>query len=338
MLSYAFRILNEQGYKKIETEEFCNVADLCAAILVKSVTTQLKRGLHQAYMHQYDALSTLRGKIEYSESITSGVCLQKKWFCTYDEYMVNTKMNQIIKTTFIVLLHAKINPIRKKEIKKILVYFSEIDEINVHTIDWKIQYHKNNQTYQLIHAICYLVLHDLLQTQQEGTLTLMDYMDEQSMAKLYERFIFEYYRKEHLELKVSAPYISWQLDDAVDTMLPIMKTDVMLSKGDKFVIIDAKYYTKTLQDHFNVKTIHSSNLYQIFTYVKNKEIELAHIPHVVSGILLYAKTDESVYPQGDYQMSGNNISVKTLDLNSEFTEITIQLDEIVTCYFKDEIK
>ena len=45
MLSYAFKALNEQGYKSIETEQFHNVADLCAAIIAKGVSLQLKRGL-----------------------------------------------------------------------------------------------------------------------------------------------------------------------------------------------------------------------------------------------------------------------------------------------------
>lgn len=43
MLSYAFQVLNEQGYRKIATEQFHNVADLCAAILIKGISSQLKR-------------------------------------------------------------------------------------------------------------------------------------------------------------------------------------------------------------------------------------------------------------------------------------------------------
>jgi hypothetical protein len=44
MLSYAFRVLNEQGYKNIATEQFNNVAEICAAILAKGISVQLKRG------------------------------------------------------------------------------------------------------------------------------------------------------------------------------------------------------------------------------------------------------------------------------------------------------
>ena len=47
--SVTFQVLNEQGYKNIETEQFDNVAELCAAILSKGVSLQLKRGLGREY-------------------------------------------------------------------------------------------------------------------------------------------------------------------------------------------------------------------------------------------------------------------------------------------------
>ena len=78
-----------------------------------------------------------------------------------------------------------------------------------------------------------------------------------------------------------------------------------------------------MQIHFNKYTIHSGNLYQIFTYVKNKEAELVNKPHEVSGMLLYAKTDETIYPENEYWMSGNRIEVRTLDLNCDFSIIKV---------------
>ena len=45
MLSYAFQILNENGYSDIATENFNNAAELFAAILSKGISVQLKRGL-----------------------------------------------------------------------------------------------------------------------------------------------------------------------------------------------------------------------------------------------------------------------------------------------------
>ena len=69
-------------------------------------------------------------------------------------------------------------------------------------------------------------------------------------------------------------------------------------------------------------------MYQVFTYVKNKEAELAGQPHEVSGMLLYAKTDEDIYPENEYHMSGNKIAVTTLNLDTDFTKIKIQLNGI----------
>ena len=52
-----------------------------------------------------------------------------------------------------------------------------------------------------------------------------------------------------------------------------------------------------------------------------KEYELREKDHTVSGMLLYTKTDEEIYPNNVYQMSGNQITVRALDLNLPFTEI-----------------
>ncbi len=66
--------------------------------------------------------------------------------------------------------------------------------------------------------------------------------------------------------------------------------------------------------------------------MKNKEIELADQPHVVSGMLLYAKTDEDIYPENEYLMSGNRIEVRTLNLDGDFEAIRAQLNRIVEKY------
>ena len=175
----------------------------------------------------------------------------------------------------------------------------------------------------------------LLQTQSDGTTKLMDFLDERRMNKLYEKFILEYYKKEHPELTANASQISWQLDDNNCDMLPVMQSDIMLTQNGNVLIIDAKYYSHTTQKQYDKYTVHSNNLYQIFTYVKNKEAELAmQYPHKVSGMLLYARTDEEIYPENEYQMSGNQIAVKTLNLDCNFDMIKSQLDTIADKYFK----
>jgi len=195
------------------------------------------------------------------------------------------------------------------------------------------RYNRNNQTYRMLISICYLVIKGLLQSNSDGSERLMDFLDEQRMNRLYEKFILEYYVKEYPQLKVSSSQIPWILDDGIGTMLPVMQSDIMLSRGNDVLIIDAKYYSHTTQTQFDVHTLHSANLYQIFTYVKNKDSDFGCKPHRVSGMLLYAATDEAIQPDNVYQMSGNRISVRTLNLNSDFAEIQRQLDDIAIDHF-----
>ena len=153
MLAYAFQVLNEDGYRNVATEQFNNVAELCAAILTKGVSLQLKRGLGRDYISETETLSGLRGKIDITESIKTQTMLRRQMVCTYDEFSVNTYMNRIIKTTMLKLLHADIDKARKKEIRKLLVFFDEVQELDVHTINWSQQYSRNNQTYRMLVSI-----------------------------------------------------------------------------------------------------------------------------------------------------------------------------------------
>lgn len=47
-------------------------------------------------------------------------------------------------------------------------------------------------------------------------------------------------------------------------------------------------------------------------------------------MLLYAKTQEQIVPDGKVTLvDGNNIFFRSLDLNQDFTNIKLQLDNIV---------
>ena len=328
MLAYAFQVLREQGYESCGTEEFENTADLLSAILAKGVSIQIKRGLGRTYIEETEPLSCLRGKIDVTESIKQQTIIKQQLVCTYDEFSVDTYMNRILKTTMELLLRYDIPKTRKKELRNLLLYFKEVRIVDVHSIDWSFHINRNNQSYQMLMAICYLIIKGLLQTSADGSVKLMQFLDEQRMCRLYEKFILEYYKKHYPQIRTSASQIGWALDDGISAMLPTMQSDIMLTYGNKTLIIDAKYYSHTTQVQYNVNTLHSNNLYQIFTYVKNKAASGGE----VSGLLLYAQTDEEIQPNNTYMMSGNRISVKTLDLNCEFAEIAGQLNAIADTF------
>lgn len=331
MLSYAFKVLQEQGYETVGCEEFEHTADLLSAILVKGIEFQVKRGLGREYIPMSEPLCTVRGKIDINSSIKDQTMRRQQLICNYDEFSTNTKLNQIIKTTVSVLLKADIPSSRKKAFKNLMMYFKDVDTLNPYSIDWSIKFHRKNQSYQMLINICYLVLKGLLQTDDHGNMKLQKFLDDQQMHTLYEKFILNFYKTHFPQLHVSASQIKWQasgLDEHL-LLLPTMQSDIMLSTKDhsEVLIIDAKYYTHTVQVRYDKATFHSNNLYQIFTYVKN-----ASTPEhsKVSGMLLYAETTEDPISDAEFDMSSNQIYVRTLDLSSDFQKIKDQLDRIAT--------
>ena len=339
MLSYAFTPLKQSVYDDIQKESFDNIHNLFGAILSKGIGMQLKQGLYRTYINRVEPLSVVRGKIDMSGTIRNRLEHRMCVTCDYDELSENNLLNQILKSTVLLLLRQKdVDERYKAELKKEMLYFSAVDEIELSGIRWSdIRFQRNNRTYQLLLGICQLLIEGSLMTTEKGEYHLAHFVDEKRISRLYEKFILEYYAQEFgeriKEFSSRAAQIPWQLDDGYDALLPVMQTDITLTYGHQILIIDAKYYRRTIQTNYGVQTLHSGNLYQIFTYVKNKEAQLSGTGYKVSGMLLYAKTDEELVPDNIYQMSGNQISVKTLNLNHEFSEIEGQLKQIVKDHF-----
>ncbi len=323
MLAYAFQLLKSEGYTSCSTEDFENTADLLSAILAQGISAQIKRGLGRSYNVTSEQTSSPRGKIDISASVTSGAVRHRRLECTFDEFTVDTYLNRIIKTTVLLLLKCDIPAERKKELRRLMRYFSEVGSLDPHRINWGIRYNKNNQSYRMLISISYLVIKGLLQTTKDGETKMLKFLDEQRMCRLYEKFILEYYRREHPEIRATASQIDWALDDDFGLMLPVMQSDIMLRYKNKTLIIDAKYYSHIMQTQYEISSVRSANLYQIFTYVKNKAQEGGE----VSGMLLYAETEEEA-PSLTYKMSGNIIHVRSLNLNRPFADIRSVLDGI----------
>lgn len=332
MLTYAFQVLRQTNYENITVEDFENIHDMFAAILGKGVTQQLKHGLYKEYVNKSDDLMTMRGKLDLQGTIKKKIQHKRVLTCEFDELSENNLMNQIIKTTMLLLIKEKsVKDARRVVLKKCLLFFSEVDYIEPFDICWDmIRYHRNNQSYKMLLNICRFIIDGMLISTEIGTVKMANFLDDQRMSHLYEKFILEYYRFHHPELHANPDQVQWNLDDDNDLWLPSMITDITLKKGSTTLIIDAKYYGKQMQSNFDVQTFRNANLYQLYTYVKNMDV---NHDGSVSGMLLYAKTDEEIQPKNQFLMDGNKLVVNTLDLSNPFNLISTQLEQIVEDFF-----
>ena len=256
MLSYAFKVLKEESFKKIETESFENVGELFSEILAIGVSSQIKQGLVKDYIDVSETTSSIRGKINITESINEQSFIKGQLNCTYDEFSVNCYLNQILKSTMNLLAKSNISKSRRKKLRTLLMYFREVDLIDVGLINWKIRFDRNNQTYKMLINICYLVINGMIHSEKSGNIKLMEFSDGQVMNALYESFLLNYFKKEHPNIRTHAPHIDWQIDEGGDVLLPKMKTDVTLEYENKILIIDAKFYKDNLAENYGKNISH----------------------------------------------------------------------------------
>lgn len=336
MLAYAFQVLRQKNYEHIASEEFDDVQDLFAAILARGIAQQLKQGLHREYVTRNEDLPVLRGKLDVYGTVKNQIQRKKVLSCEYDELSVDNIFNQILKTTVNILIRdSKVRIENKADLKKVALFFDDVRVIDPSIIRWnQLRYQRNNKNYEMLMNVCYFVLDGMLQTTEKGNYKMTAFSDEH-MHRLYEKFVLEYFKCHHTYLdEARAAQVKWDLapetEESMIRFLPIMQTDIFLRYKDQVLIIDTKYYGKTMQMQYDKATLHSGNVYQIFTYVKNQD---AAGTGKVSGMLLYAKTDEAITPDCSFVMGGNKISVKTLDLNKEFSLIAAQLDRIAEEHF-----
>ena len=331
MLAYAFQELRQNNYAEIEGETFDDIHDLFAEILARGVSYQLKQGLYREYVAKKESMQTIKGKIDINGTIANRVRNNRQIACDYDELSENNVYNQILLTTATLLIrHSDVKKEKKAKLKQVMLFFQGVQQIDLHTIRWNaLKFDRNNRSYRMLIYLCYFIVKEWLLTTDEGLHKMREFSDEH-MNRLFEKFVLEYYKRHYPELKAEAKQIDWNIvkEQSTVNILPIMQTDILLSIGERTLIIDTKYYAQSMQKRFDKRTIHSHNFYQILAYVN--QYDKNHTGKV-DGMLLYAKTqEEEVVPDGFMtQSDGNVIYFKNLDLNTDFEEIKRQLDGFI---------
>jgi len=330
MLAYAFRYFRLNMFENIKGEKFEDMQDLFAEILIQSVSSQIKQGLYRTYVSQEGAIPVIRGRIDLLKTHRIQMEMPLNAYCHYDELSFNNPYNQLVKTTLQHLLQcSNIDSNRKKTIKHLLRYFVSIDSMSLASVKWsQFVFDGNNQNYQFLTNVCRFIHEEKIMTTEEGEYKFRALSDNR-MERLFEKFVLEYYRRHHPETKPRATQIKWNIpkEDAANSILPIMQTDVMLTIGDRTLIIDAKYYSQIMHNNYDKEELHTKHLYQINAYITNYDVK--HTGKV-DGMLLYAKTQDGPSLNKPEQLcDGNVIYFKTLDLNRNFKEIAAQLDAII---------
>ncbi|MEQ8303124.1 MAG: hypothetical protein RIB47_07015 [Cyclobacteriaceae bacterium] len=334
LLCYAWDKLDESEKISAGISDYREAIDLFTRVLLNGCNQLFKKGLDRDYNTITKTYSGIKGKINFSASINANAFDQGKAVCEFDEFEYNILQNQLLKGTL--LRVSKIKELDRKlhkEAKELYLKFNEVEDIDIRLNQFsKVKIHRNNVFYDLLLRVCKMIVEATSLNENDGSYIFKDFIkDEKAMARLFEAFVRNFYRKEQSEYKVSSPKIAW-IAEAIGNsnidLLPEMRTDIVLESDDRKIVMDTKYYQETTAEFYGVKTFHSNNLYQVYSYVKNLEGDLSDARNLSSeGILLYPTVKEE-YDQS-YIIGGHKIRLATVNLSKDWREIDYKLKQLI---------
>lgn len=331
LLCYAWNKLEESEIVNVDEIDSTELIDLFAKVLSNRCSRLLKQGLDRYYVEHEDVIMGIKGKFNFSATIKQNVLPLSKTACIYDEFDYDILHNQILKTTIGKLLRTKnLDSSIKDELYKVYLKLPPISEIVIRKAMFnQIRLHRNNYHYDFILKVCQIVNENLFIDESKGNYKFKDFTrEEKAMARLFEAFVRNFYKIE-TDFSVSSDSIKWQFesDNAEDLdMLPAMLTDITLQGKNKKIIIDTKYYKEAFQTRYDKQKINSSNLYQLFSYLKNQEMD-SEITLNCEGILLYPSIQNDFVHSFKYE--NHKIRIMAINLNQDWQKIRTDLLKIV---------
>ena len=331
LLCYAWNKLEESEIVNVDEIDSTELIDLFAKVLSNSCSRLLKQGLDRYYVEHEDVIMGIKGKFNFSATIKQNVLPLSKTACIYDEFDYDILHNQILKTTIGKLLRTKnLDSSIKDELHKVYLKLPPISEIVIRKAMFnQIRLHRNNYHYDFILKVCQIVNENLFIDESKGNYKFKDFTrEEKAMARLFEAFVKNFYKIE-TDFSVSSDSIKWQFesDNAEDLdMLPAMLTDITLQGKNQKIIIDTKYYKEAFQTRYDKQKINSSNLYQLFSYLKNQEMD-SEITLNCEGILLYPSIQNDFVHSFKYE--NHKIRIMAINLNQDWQKIRTDLLKII---------
>ena len=333
LLCYAWDKLDEKDKVSVTIDSETNLLDLLAKVLISGSKRLLKNGIAQNYITYFNEIKGVKGKIEIASSIKANLFQKKLTNCSYDDLSSNILLNQILVSTLKNLTKTKdLDKGLLTEIVKLQRMFVGVSILKINSKHFKLlQISRNQHFYSFLMNVCELIHLNSLPDEKEGSFLFMNFsQDERKMNQLFEAFVRNFYKIEMKDIfKTSRETIQWQFGVPNETnrkYLPQMQTDISLENENRKIIIDAKYYKETMTVNYDKEKIHSSHLYQLYSYLLHQQTSDTKTT-TATGILLYPTIEEEYDLHYTYQ--NHNILIKTINLNTHWSNISKRLREIV---------
>ena len=335
-LCYAWNRLPEPAVLRAsEATPFHRPLGLLAQVLLHGTRRLLKTGLPRSFTSQEAELISLRGRIELAPTLGRGLLERGRAVCTFDELSPDSPLHRLLAQTLATLARATDLPVAlRRELGQLRQRFPAavgaalIVTPTAATLRELRRQRPDSQAAFLLH-VCELVWQSALPAPTaQGRSRFTDFRrDEVLMARLFEQFTRNFFRREQRRYRVYAETITWQAEAAHPddlALLPTMLTDTTLDAPDRKIILDTKYYAAALRPRYDRQRLIAPHLYQLYAYLQNQRPAPGQS---LEGLLLYPATTQAVNLR--YTLGGHPVRVVTLNLHQPWPGIAADLLSLI---------
>ncbi|WP_217521090.1 McrC family protein [Vibrio metschnikovii] len=230
-----------------------------------SVNLLVKRGLKRAYVAQVDNLNFQKGKLLVPQQIKRNTVNRHKFYVEYDEYLINSPANRLIKTALEKIHQFTKLATNQKLLQELKFVFVDIpcshlvtNDINALKID------RSMRDYDEPLSWATLILENLSPLSMKGSHNALSLLFP--MERVFESYVASVLRHElpvEIELKTQAS--SRYLLTHYDRGQFQLKPDLLITKPDNSMfVLDTKWKLLDL-DAYNYG-LSQADLYQMFAY------------------------------------------------------------------------
>ena len=327
LLCYAWRHIEELDVVRLEEiEGLHETHHLLGKVLAQGTARLIRAGIDQGYQDVREDLAGVRGKLMIGEMAKRALRTRGRTACEFEELSRDVLHNRILRSTLGALL--KLPDMDTEVRSEIRTVYGKLDGIRLVRLNRRLfqqmQLDRNRHVYRFLMSICELIHDYLLVDERTGETRFLDIRkDNICMWSLFEDFVIEFYRREqhHFDVNRDGRRIHWNDEGTREdqrSMIPRMEGDVLLDSQDRRIVLDAKWYTEPLSHYYGGRKLRSDNLYQLLTYLQNREATANPGPHH-EGILLYPVVTEPV--RADVCLEGFAIRARGIDLAQPWHKI-----------------
>ena len=241
MLEYAYRLRSIQFLPGlIDCESLEGFFERLVRIVTSRASDRIRKGLHREYVRVTERLPLVRGCVNLE------IRLRRPWMvevdCEFDEHTADLKVNQILTWTLWRATRTGLcgEPVLQSVRKVLRAMLSVVSLTPMAPGDCVLRvYHRLNEDYRSIHALCRLILENLGPSHEIGQHQMLPFIV--NMSHLFELFVGEW-----LTANIDARYMCQaqqrvQLGDSGDLAFRIDMVVCDTATTHPLCVIDTKY-------------------------------------------------------------------------------------------------